>query len=64
MNQLLIVDSLDLHVHTICFATALVLTYSKSLTTLRGSLVDNVKFTRWVLFKEVAEYKFSLSFTV
>ena len=64
MNKLLIVDSLDLHVYAICFTTALVLAYPKSLPTFRGSLVDNVEFAGGVLFKKIAEDKFGLRFTV
>ncbi len=64
MDKLLVVDSLDLHVYTICFATAFILTDPKGLPTFRGSLVDNVKFTGRVLFEKIAENKFGFCLTV
>ena len=60
MNQLLIIDSFDFHVNAIGFATALVLPNTKSLATLRRSLVDDTEFTGRVLLEKITENKFGL----
>ena len=64
MNKLLVIDSLDFHVNTIGFTTALVLPNTKSLATLRRSLVDDAEFTGRVLLEKVTENKFGLCLTV
>ena len=64
MNKLLVIDSLDFHVNTIGFTTALVLPNAKSLATLRRSLVDDAEFTGRVLLEKVTENKLGLGLTV
>ncbi len=64
MNKLLVIDSLDFHVNTIGFTTALVLANAKSLATLRRPLVDDAKFTGRVLLEKVTENKLGLCLTV
>ncbi len=64
VNKLLIVNRFYLHVHAIRLRISLVLTNSESLSSFGRTLVDDIEFNGWMLFKEVAEDKFSLSLAI
>src|SRR5690349_7775962 len=64
MDQLVVAHHFDFHKNAVGIVGALVLTNSKRLSAARRSLVNDIKFIRWMLLEKITQHKLSLSFAV